>query len=65
MIFIKEQGHVHKYILSSKCYTPSSDFKTVNVMYSLCHSVRHINAIFKNKQKANRKDNTQTNDTRC
>ena len=52
--FIQEIGHVHNCMLSQKgCM--SSDFKTINVMYSVWHSIKPLLQHFKNKQKAYKK----------
>ena len=51
-VFIKEIGHCHNCTLSSKGYTPSSDFKVINVVYSVFHSVRSLLQYFRNKLNA-------------
>ena len=47
--FIKEIGHIHNCTLVQKWYNSSSDFETINVVYSFCHSFRYILQCFKNK----------------
>ena len=51
-VLIKEIGHVNNCTLSSKGYKPPLDFKTLNIMYSLCHSVSPLLQLFKNKMHA-------------
>ena len=51
-VFIKEIGQVHNWTLNFKGFTHSSHFKTINVMYTLCYSVRPLLQHSKNKQKA-------------
>ena len=41
-VFKKEIGHILNCTLSKKGNTPSSDFKTINVMYFFCYSIKHL-----------------------
>ena len=52
-VYLKEQG-MFIIVHCSKGYTPSG-FKTINVVYSLCHSVHPLLQHSKSKQKAYQK----------